>query len=68
LLLSDNWGQSFVSAGDQTQTLGLPGDTDNRAVWWNLGQHRSLVTQFRISDASPSFMVDVQADIEPGKY
>ena len=68
LLLSDNWGASFVAANDDTQTLGLPGDTDNRAVWWNLGQHRSLVTKFRISDASIAFTVDVQADIEPGKY
>jgi hypothetical protein len=68
LLLSDNWGASFVSASDQSQTLGLPGDTDNRAVWWNLGQHRSLVPQFRISDATQAFTIDVQADIEPGKY
>jgi hypothetical protein len=68
LLLSDNWGASYYAAGDQSQTLGVPGDTDNRAVWWNCGQHRSLVPQFRITDATPTFTVDVTAVTEPGKY
>jgi hypothetical protein len=68
LLLSDNWGQSYYSAGDQGQTLGVPGDTENRAVWWNCGQHRSLVPQFRVTDATPTFTVDVHAVIEPGTY
>lgn len=68
LFLSDNWGASFYVANDDSQTLGVPGDTENRALWWNLGQHRSLVPQFRITDASPTFTVDVHADIEPCKY
>jgi hypothetical protein len=68
LLLSDNWGETFTESGDDTQTLGVPGDTDNRAVWWNQGQHRSLVPQFRITDASTTFAVDIQALIEVNNY
>lgn len=64
LLLSDNWGQTYYSVGDEDQTLGMPGDTDNRAYWLNLGQHRSLVPQLRITEATPAFFVDVNADIE----
>ncbi len=68
LLISDNWGQTFDSSGDDSQTLGVPGDTDNRAIWWNLGQHYSLVCQFRVTDASTTFTVDVQAMVEPCKW
>jgi hypothetical protein len=68
LLLSDNWGQTYDSSGDDCQTLGLPGDTDNRAIWWNLGQHYSLVFQILITDASTVFTIDLQAEIEPGKW
>jgi hypothetical protein len=68
LLLSDNWGETFDVSGDDSQTLGVPGDTSNRAIWWNLGQYYSLVCQFRVTDASPTFTVDVQAMVEPCKW
>jgi len=68
LLLSDNWGETFDVSGDDTQTLGLPGDTDNRAIWWNLGQHYSLVMQFRVTDPSTTFAVAVTAEVEPCKW
>jgi len=68
LLLSDNWGQTYDTAVDDTQTLGAPGDTGNRAIWWNLGQYYSLVMQFRVTDASPTFAVDVQAEVEYCKW
>lgn len=68
LLLSDDWGQTFDVSGDDSQTLGLPGDTENRAKWWNLGQHYSLVCQVRITDASTLFNIDLQAEIEVGKW
>src|SRR5271166_2791348 len=68
LLLSDNWGETFDVSGDDTQTLGLPGDTDNRAIWWNLGQHYSLVMQFRVTDPSTTFAVAVAAEVEPCKW
>jgi hypothetical protein len=66
LLLSDNWGSTFYAFDDESVTLGVPGDTDNRAVWWELGQHRSLVPQFRVSDPSPLFAVDITADVDMG--
>jgi len=66
LLLSDNWGTTFYTFDDESQTLGVPGDTDNRAVWFDLGQHRSLVPQFRVSDPSPLFAVTITADVEEG--
>jgi hypothetical protein len=68
LLLSGNWGETFNAAVDDSQTLGVPGDTGNRAIWWNLGQHYSLVMQFRVTDASPTFAVDVTAWVEPCKW
>jgi hypothetical protein len=68
VLTSDNWGQTFDISGDDSQTLGLPGDTDNRAIWWNLGQYSSLVLQFRVTDASTTFTVDVTAEVEPCKW
>jgi hypothetical protein len=68
LLLSSNWGQTFHISGDDSQTLGVPGDTGNRAIWWNLGQYDSLVMQFRVTDASPTFSVDITATVEPCKW
>jgi hypothetical protein len=68
LLLSDNWGQTFDVSGDDSQTLGVPGDTSNRAIWWNIGQYYSLVMQFRVTDASPTFTVDITATVEPCKW
>jgi hypothetical protein len=68
LLLSDNWGETYGVAVDDSQTLGVPGDTTNRALWWNLGQHYSLVMQFRITDASPTFAVSITATVETCKW
>jgi hypothetical protein len=68
LLLSANWGETYDSSGDDSQTLGVPGDTGNRAIWWNLGQYDSLVMQFRVTDASPTFSVDVTAYVEQCKW
>lgn len=68
LLLSGNWGETFDVASDDAQTLGVPGDTANRAIWWNIGQHYSLVMQFRVTDPSPVFAVDVTAMIEPCRW
>jgi len=65
LLESDNWGHTFTTAGDP-QTLGTQSDFEDRAVWRNRGQSRSRVHQFRVTDATPVFTVDVQADVEVG--
>jgi len=68
VLTSVNWGQTYDISGDDSQTLGVPGDTDNRAIWWNLGQYSSLVLQFRVTDPSPTFTVDVTAEVEQCKW
>lgn len=68
LLLSDNWGQTYDTSGDDSQTLGVPGDTANRAIWWNIGQYYSLVMQFRVTDPSPTFAVDITAMVEQCKW
>lgn len=68
LLISDNWGQTYDPSGDDAQTLGLPGDTDNRAIWWNLGQHYSLVLQVRVTDASPLFTIAFEIDYDIGRW
>jgi hypothetical protein len=68
LLLSDNWGQTYDVSGDDSQTLGVAGDTSNRAIWWNLGQYYSLVMQFRITDPSPTFTVSITAIVEKCKW
>ncbi len=63
LLESDDFGETFTTSGD-LQTLGTQGDTDNRAIWSNRGQARSRVNQFRITDISTMFSVDIQADVD----
>jgi hypothetical protein len=68
LYISNNWGQTYDVSGDDSQTLGLPGDTDNRAIWWNLGQQYSAVFMIRITDPSPTFAVAIEAEVEPGKW
>jgi hypothetical protein len=67
LLESDDWGQTFVTVGD-LQTLGLQSDTDNRAIWWNRGQSRSRVMQCRVTDVTPVFSIDMQAEVDGGKW
>ena len=68
MLTSSNWGETFDVSGDDSETLGVAGDTGNRAIWWNVGQYDSLVMQFRVTDASPMFAVDVTATVEPCRW
>lgn len=65
LLESDDFGDTFSTAGDP-QTLGTQSEFNNRSIWWNRGQARSRVMQFRVTDVTPVFAIDLQADIEPG--
>jgi hypothetical protein len=67
LLESDNYGETFDVVADP-QTLGLQSEFDNRAIWWNRGQARGRVMQFRITDVTPVFAVDCNAEIDPGKF
>lgn len=67
LLESDDFGQTFDTAGDP-ETLGLQGEFDNRPIWWNRGQSRSRVMQFRVTGITTTFAIDCNAEIEPGKF
>lgn len=67
LLVSIDGGQSFYSFEDP-QNLGVAGDTTARAVWWNLGQSRDFAFRFRITDPTPLFVVDIQAELSGGRW
>jgi hypothetical protein len=67
LLESDDFGQTFTTAGDP-ETLGIQGDVDNRAIWFNRGQSRSRVMQFRVTNFTTTFTVDTRADLFGGKW
>jgi hypothetical protein len=43
----------------------LPGCSDQRAQWWNLGQYRDLFIRNRVTDPTPLFTVDAQVTFEP---
>jgi len=64
-MLMSTDGFTYASFQDPVN-LGLPGQFDSRAIWWNLGQSRDLSLRFRITDPTPTFAVDVQATFEPG--
>jgi hypothetical protein len=66
LLLSRD-GRVYESWVDP-QNLGTVGETDNRAVWFNLGQWRDCFIRNRVTDPTELFVVDAQADIQPGTY
>jgi hypothetical protein len=66
-LLTSVDGKTYESFQD-LQNLGLPGDTDHRAVWWNLGQYRDLYLRNRVTDPTPLFTVDAQITYEPGRF
>lgn len=67
LLESDTFGETFSTAGDP-ETLGTQGDVNNRSIWWNRGQSRSRVMQFRVTDVTPVFNIDLQAEVHGGKW
>jgi hypothetical protein len=52
----------------QTKSLGASGQRQARAFWTKLGQQRDLALMFQISDPTPTFAVDIQADVVGGKW
>jgi hypothetical protein len=63
-LLTSIDGRTYESFQDP-QNLGLPGCSDQRAQWWNLGQYRDLFIRNRVTDPTPLFTVDAQVTFEP---
>ncbi len=67
LLCADDDSGVFISFSDP-QNLGGQGQTDNRAYWFNLGQVRSRIYQFRVTDPTELFTYGVFATLEGGKW
>lgn len=66
LFVSDN-GYTFESYTDPVN-LGALGDYDKRAFWFNLGQARMRFYQFRVTEPTKLFTVDIQAELSGGKW
>lgn len=66
LFVSDN-GYVFESFTDPVN-LGALGDYDKRAFWFNLGQSRMRFYQFRVTEPTKLFTVDIQAELHGGKW
>jgi hypothetical protein len=64
---SDDAGRTFTQCWD-VQNLGGAGQYDQRAVIFNAGQSRQRVYKARITDPTPTFTVDIQAELEGGKW
>ncbi len=64
---SDDSGRTFVQCWD-VQNLGGQGQYDQRAVVFNLGQSRDRVYKVRVTDPTPAFTVDIQAELQGGKW
>lgn len=67
IFVSDNQGHIFDSVVD-VQNLGGEGQYDQRALAFNLGQHRAGIYKIRVTDPTPVFTVDIQATLEGGKW
>jgi hypothetical protein len=66
LYVSDDSGNTF--RGFPLRNLGNSGSFWVRVTWFNLGQSRSRVYRFSTSDPTPTFTVQITADIEPCKW
>lgn len=66
LLKSKDSGATYTAR--QTQSLGALGQRQARVFWTKLGQQRDLALAFQISDPTPTFTVDIQADVVGGKW
>lgn len=64
--VSDDSGNIF--RGFPLRNLGKLGDFFVRATWFNLGQTRTRVYKFSISDPTPTFTVQITADLEVSKW
>lgn len=63
---SDDSGATYKAL--PMRSLGRLGNRKARAVWFNLGQSRDRTYKFEITDPTETFFVDIQAEIEGGKW
>lgn len=66
LFVSDDGGNTFTPRDDRS--MGLVGQRSYRLVWFNLGQSRNRVYRFQISEATPSYVVDIFAELDGGQW
>jgi len=66
LRVSDNGGKTFKAWPDRS--LGTVGDYNQRIDWFNLGISRQRVYQFELSANATSWMTDLVADVEGGRW
>ena len=66
LEVSDDGGWTWRSL--PMKPLGVQGAYLNRAVWFKLGSARDRVYRFSVSDPVPTWTVDIQAELQGGKY
>lgn len=66
LYVSDDAANTF--RGFPNRNLGSTGSYYVRVTWFNLGQTRSRVYRFSTSDPTPTFTVQITADIEVCKW
>jgi hypothetical protein len=50
------------------RSLGASGQYNYRAVWFNLGLSRDRQYEFRISDPTPLFTIDIVAELKGGRW
>ena len=66
LFKSNDSGITYSAAS--MRSLGVEGARKARAVWFNLGQARDRTYKFAISDPTETFFVDIQAELQPGRW
>lgn len=66
LKASDNGGETFVSR--PVRSLGVRGNYEARAVWWNLGTSPNRVYKVDVTDPIPLFAIDTQIEAEGARF
>jgi len=66
LYVSDDSANTF--RGFPLRNLGATGNYWVRVIWFNLGQARSRVYKFSVSDPTPTFTVQLTTDVEICKW
>lgn len=64
--VSDDSGRTFRAL--PMRSLGETGNYTNRTVWFNLGMSRSRVYRHLISDPTPTFTVELNAELKGGRW
>ena len=64
--VSDDSGRTWRAL--PMRSLGASGQYTTRATWFNLGMSRDRVYEFELSDPTEYFAVDLQAEVQGGRW